>query len=217
LPYVFDRFQQADASTTRRHGGLGLGLAIVKQLVELHGGKVSARSEGQGRGATFTVQLPLVAGPVQHILEPAPTNTRVPETCALPVVSVTGVRVLVVDDEPDAREFIKRLLIHAGAKVSTAASAGEAIESIAARRPDVLVCDIGMPGEDGYSLIQRLRDPSQNGVGMVPAIALTAYARSEDRTRAIRSGFQNHLSKPVEPAELLAIVSSLAGGRTGTP
>ncbi|HEY3841560.1 MAG TPA: PAS domain S-box protein [Bryobacteraceae bacterium] len=217
LPFVFDRFQQADASTTRRHGGLGLGLAIVKQLVELHGGKVSVHSEGQGRGATFTVHLPLVASPAQHILEPVPTNTRTPQTCALPVVSVTGVHVLVVDDEPDAREFIKRLLIHAGGTVSIASSAAEAMESIAAQRPDVLVCDIGMPGEDGYSLIQRLRNPGQSGGGMVPAIALTAYARSEDRTRAIRSGFQNHLAKPVEPAELLAIVSSLAGGRPGTP
>jgi CheY-like chemotaxis protein len=129
------------------------------------------------------------------------------------LISIAGVHVLVVDDEPDAREFVKRLLNHAGATVSTAGSAAEAMERIASCQPDVLVCDIGMPGEDGFSLIQRLRGLDQETGGTLPAIALTAYARSEDRVRAIRSGFQNHLAKPIEPTELLAIVSSLVGSR----
>ena len=217
LPYVFDRFQQGDASTTRRHGGLGLGLAIVKQLVELHGGYVRVKSGGIGKGTSFTVHLPLIALSSEPDKERRHFRATPRENRPLPDVSLAKVHVLIVDDEVDAREFVKRLLEMAGATVSIASSASEAIERILARRPDVLVCDLGMPEEDGYSLIRELRVLEESQDSVLPAVALTAYARSEDRTRAIRCGFQNHLAKPVEPAELLAVVSSLAGRRVTTP
>ena len=213
LPYIFDRFQQGDASTTRRHGGLGLGLSIVKQLVELHGGNVSVKSGGIEQGATFTVRLPLSAVYTQPDKERPYLRGALGESRPLPEVSLADVHVLVVDDEPDARELVKRLLEMAGATVSMAASTSEAMECILARRPNVLVCDLAMPGEDGYSLIRWLRVLEGSQESGLPALALSAYARSEDRTKAIRSGFQNHLAKPVEPAELLAVVSSLAGRR----
>jgi PAS domain S-box-containing protein len=216
LPYVFNRFQQGDASTTRRHGGLGLGLAIVKQLVELHGGNVGVQSDGIGKGTTFTVHLPLIALHSEPDKERRHSQATPGENQPLPDLSLANVHVLVVDDEVDARELVKRLLEMAGATVSMAGSASEAIESILAARPDVLVCDIGMPAEDGYSFIRQLRVLEESQERTLPAVALTAYARSEDRTKAIRSGFQNHLAKPVEPAELLAIVSSLAGRRITT-
>ena len=210
LPYVFDRFLQGNASTTRRHGGLGLGLAIVKQLVELHGGYVRATSGGIGKGATFTVHLPLTATYSKLQEESAHLQATPQEKLSFPDVSLTNVHVLVVDDDVDARELVKRILEIAGATVSMAGSASEAMERILAARPDVLVCDLGMPEEDGYSLIRKLRVLEESQESILPAIALTAYVRSEDRTRAIRSGFQNHLAKPVEPVELLAIVRDLA-------
>jgi len=213
LPFVFDRFRQSDASTTRRHGGLGLGLAIVKQLVELHGGNVLARSPGAGNGATFVVSLPLAV----MRTEPAPSaGHRHAESTGIPVpsdacVDIAGVKVLVVDDEPDARGFLKRLLEECSAVVIVASSAQEAVERVKTDRPDVIASDIGMPTEDGYSLIRRVRALSPQEGGETPALALTAYARAEDRVKAVTAGFQNHVSKPVEPAELIAMVASLAG------
>ena len=215
-PYVFDRFLQGDTSITRRYRGLGLGLAIVKQLVELHGGDVRVTSGGIGKGATFTVHLPL-AGVCSKLQEKSGHLQATPqENLPFPDVSLADVHVLAVDDDIDARELVKRILESAGATVSTAGSASEAIERILTARPDVLVCDLGMPGEDGYSLIHKLRVLEESQETTLPAIALTAYTRSEDRTRAIQSGFQNHLGKPVEPMELLATVRGLARRRIAT-
>jgi PAS domain S-box-containing protein len=214
LPHVFDRFRQADPSTTRRHGGLGLGLSIVKQLIELHGGTVRAKSAGAGQGSTFTVSLPLTVVHPEYDADAMRRHPRAGATAATPdemCVKIEGLKVLVVDDEPDARTLLRRLLEDCGAVVTTAASAKEALEHLAVERPDVLVSDIGMPGEDGYSLIRRVRALETEGSGNIPAVALTAYARSEDRTRSILAGFQMHVAKPVEPTELVAVVASLAG------
>jgi PAS domain S-box-containing protein len=215
LPYVFDRFRQADASTTRKQGGLGIGLAIVKQLVELHGGSVRVTSPGEGLGATFSVHLPLSVvhayagdGDRQH--------PRVPGERAVtkPAVELSGIRVLVVDDEEDARELIRHILEDHDAEVLTAGSATEAITIMEHQKPDVLVSDIGMPDVDGYDFLKQVRSMRPDNPGKIPAIALTAFARSEDRTRALMSGYQVHVAKPVEPAELVATVASVVG-RTG--
>jgi len=211
LPHVFDRFTQADAATTRSHGGLGLGLAIVKQLVELHGGTVMAKSPGRGQGSTFVVLLPLT--PIHPDPQPVPQRrhptadamTSSAESC----VQIAGVRVLVVDDEPDARALLRRVLEDCDAIVSAAPSVERAMAVLQTERPDVLISDIGMPGEDGYSLIRRVRRLSSDAGGSIPAIALTAYASSEDRVQSVLAGFQHHLAKPVEPAELVAMVASL--------
>lgn len=217
LPHVFDRFRQQDASTTRRHGGLGLGLAIVKQIVELHGGTVHVGSPGLGQGTTFRVMLPLNATrpEASHRDEDRchpQAETTPPSSDLVDGFRLAGVRVLVVDDDADARALVKRLLEDRGANVQAAGSAGAAVELFRAGRPDVLVSDIGMPGEDGYSLLRRVRAlEAEVGGTPVPAVALTAYARSEDRMKAVLAGFQMHVAKPVEPAELLAMVASLAG------
>jgi signal transduction histidine kinase len=207
LPHVFDRFRQADASSTRAHGGLGLGLSIVKQIVELHGGTTHAASEGEGRGAVFTVCLPVVTSSFRDRDHPSMERALSFEHTD---VDLAGLRVLVVDDEADARELIELALTRCGASVLTAASAEEALFKLD-RSVDVIVSDIGMPNADGYELIARVRALPFASGGRTPAVALTAFARSEDRTRAMLAGFQLHIAKPIEPRELVVTVGSLAG------
>jgi PAS domain S-box-containing protein len=211
LPHVFERFRQAEAGPTRRYGGLGLGLSIVRHLVEMHGGSVRAASEGEGQGATFTVRLPL-ASPSRVDVAPAPVEAEVLPANALDQApSLAGLSILVVDDAADTREMLTALLEGSGARVTVAASAREGLEALRATRPDMLVSDIGMPGEDGYSLIRQVRALSPEEGGRTPSVALTAFARVEDRTRALLAGFQAHCPKPVAPLELLAVLGALAG------
>ncbi|TVP60936.1 MAG: PAS domain S-box protein [Nodularia sp. (in: Bacteria)] len=208
LPYVFDRFRQADSSSTRTYGGLGLGLAIVHHLVELHGGTIHVDSPGEDQGATFTVKLPLLLESKAVISDSVISNNA---DFADPsqVPSLLGVRVLVVDDEMDTRDFITTVLQQCQAEVKAVESVSEALQVIRDWKPDVLVSDIAMPEEDGYSLIRKVRSQSPEQGGKIPAAALTAYARAEDRTRAIQEGYQLHLPKPIEPAELATVVASL--------
>jgi PAS domain S-box-containing protein len=212
LPHVFERFRQADASTTRRHGGLGLGLAIVRHLTELHGGSVRAKSAGEGAGSTFSVMLPMA---VIHSEPDTPTKREHPASprASYPAGSVPPlqkVSLLVVDDEDDARSVLALMLSKAGAQVTTATSANHALELLEQNVPDVIISDIGMPGKDGYALIREIRARSREQGGRVPAIALTAYSRTEDRIKAIAAGFQMHLSKPADGMELMTMVASLA-------
>ena len=212
LPHVFDRFRQDTAAPARSATGLGLGLSIVKHLVELHGGSVRAISAGEGHGATFTVCLPLTV--VQRDGEPGRRLHPRGMPGSAPLFrppDLSGIKVLVVDDQPDARDMIRRVLEDCEADVTTAASAAEAVHAVEAGRPDVLVSDIGMPDVDGYELLRRIRALGSPSGGHLPAIALTAFARSEDRTRALRAGFLAHVAKPVEPSELLATVASMVG------
>ncbi len=216
LPHVFDRFRQGDQTSTRAHGGLGLGLAIVRQLVELHGGQVSVASAGEGQGSAFTVSLPFL--PLRNT-ERRKTESRVHPRAATGKQldcpeELKELSVLVVDDERDARELIRAVLIDCGAEVTVAASVAEAIEHLKQKSFNVLITDIGMPEEDGYALIRKLRALAGEQ-GKIPAVALTAYARAEDRVQALRSGFQMHIAKPVEPAELIAVVANLAERMTG--
>jgi signal transduction histidine kinase/CheY-like chemotaxis protein len=214
LPRIFDRFTQDDSSSTRHARGLGLGLSIARQLVELHGGSVQAESPGVGHGSTFTARFP--RSPVTA----TPTDPRVysqaDQAAGLDEgPDLTGIRVLVVEDDDDARRLVEKVLETQGATVKSVASAREALDVLGRERIDVLLSDVEMPGTDGYQLVKQLRlRPSQQG-GSVPAAALTAYARTEDRLRALRAGFQLHLAKPVQPAELVTVVFSLAARRDG--
>lgn len=202
MPYIFDRFRQADATTTRRHGGLGIGLSLVKQLVELHAGSVRAESPGVGHGAKFTVTLPVIA------TQPHAAGSPQARTSAAPLADLGNVRVLVVDDDVDSLHVIARVLRAQNAQVEIAASVDEALNRLKSFSPDVLLSDIGMPEKDGFDLIARVRSLPN---GSVPAAALTALARAEDRMRVLQAGFQAHIGKPVTAAELVAVVRSLAG------
>ena len=237
LPFVFDRFRQADASSTRAHGGLGIGLTIVRHIVELHHGVVQAESAGEGHGATFVVTLPAMASstvpavspddePVAATLatsampaegEPAgsrtdirPADAPAPMSAIANTADLTGLRIVVVDDEPDARDVIARILARAGAHPTQASSVREALAAVTSDRPHIVVSDIAMPTEDGYDLIRILRELSPTLGGPVPALALTAYAREEDRARCLSAGFDAYLAKPVDPAELLGVIAHLA-------
>ena len=207
LPYVFERFRQADASSKRTSGGLGLGLAIVRHLVELHGGNVAALSAGEGRGATIVVSLPLTTRHEEQL--PAPGSAAVVEATrpAEAPCRLDGIRVLVVEDETDTREALSAIVSHAGAIVAAVGTAPEALSKLAAWRPDVLVCDIGLPAEDGYALIRKVRALTLDQGGGTPAVAVTAYAQASDRARALAAGFQAHLAKPCEPGELLRLLA----------
>jgi PAS domain S-box-containing protein len=213
LPHVFERFRQGDASSSRSYGGLGLGLAIVRHMVELHGGRVEAESPGLGLGSTFRVRLPLLVD--ESAPMPNPDRRRPvehePSSVEESGKPLAGITVLAVDDEPDALDLLEAVLGHGGATVLTASSAARALELVESARPDVLLSDVEMPEESGYALIKKVRAlPPERG-GRTPAAALTAYARLEDRTRALRAGFQMHIPKPLNPTELAAIVASLAG------
>jgi signal transduction histidine kinase len=205
LPHVFDRFRQQDPASTREHGGLGLGLSIVRHLVRQHGGSIEAASAGEGRGATFTVRLPL--SPIAPAEPSASSEGDLQAASNLP--SLAGVRVLVVENEPDARRFVTAILERCGATVTAVESAEAALASIQSDRPDVLLSDIAMPGEDGYSLIRKVRRMDRPD-SPLPAAALTAYASASDRAEALLAGYQAHLQKPIEAAELTSVVASLA-------
>jgi signal transduction histidine kinase len=209
LPYVFDRFRQAESTITRSHGGLGLGLSIVRHLVELHGGSVAVHSEGEGKGAAFTVRLPVRQAAAENAasLDETMDKARVWDTGEL----LAGLRVLVVEDEDDTRELLVIALEQCGAEVASAPSTAVALASFDRHPPDVLVSDLAMPDEDGFSLIRKVRSRGAAEGGNVPAAALTAYARTEDRVRALAAGFQKHLPKPIDPSDLIAAVAALAG------
>jgi PAS domain S-box-containing protein len=211
VPYIFERFTQADAITTRTHGGLGMGLAISKAIVELHGGTITAYSEGEGTGATFTVNLPIMPVtrdiPAEERIHPR-AWTEISLECP---PEVSGLKILVVDDDADTCEMIRTVLARCGGVVDIATNAELALEIFRERAPEIMICDIGMPDVDGYELIRRIREFEGNNGRRVPAVALTAFARIEDRVRALAAGFQMHVAKPVEPGELLTIVASLSG------
>jgi CheY-like chemotaxis protein len=212
LPHLFDRFSQADSSTTRRHGGIGLGLAIVKALVERHGGIVQAESRGLGKGATFTVRIPFLRSP-----EVEKIGLRIEQSSDATPTRLDGIRVLIAEDDADGRQVLKLILEIAGAKVEAVATARAALSALDGHRPDVLISDLGMPDEDGYALIRHLRARAVDRGGKTPAIALTGYVGADDRARLLASGFQLFLRKPVEPSDVVAAVASLAAGHDPSP
>jgi signal transduction histidine kinase/ActR/RegA family two-component response regulator len=212
LPHLFERFRQADSSSTRQHGGLGLGLALVKHLTELHGGTVTARSDGENQGAAFTVALPLAPADFSDQAASRETATAPEAVAESTFVRLDGLRILVVDDDREGARLAETILRGAGAEVRTCHSASEALEHVSAWQPDVLVSDIEMPGEDGYSLIRRVRGLAAEDGGTIPAIALTAYGRHHDRVRSIAAGFNLYVPKPVNPAELTGVIAGITGG-----
>ncbi len=210
LPYVFDRFRQEDSTTTRRYGGLGLGLSIARHIVESHGGTIEAVSEGKSKGATFIVCLPLLAVRIQPDRQfTTPSATKQTTETRVLARRLTGIRVLVVDDDDDSRALLKSILKRSGAEVVTAASAEEALSALEDVRPEILVSDISMPDMDGYELIRRVRKLPRESGGTLPAVALTAYARDEERQRALNAGFQMHVAKPVDASTLLDAIANL--------
>jgi signal transduction histidine kinase/CheY-like chemotaxis protein len=212
LPHVFERFRQAESTEARSHGGLGLGLAIVRQLVELHGGKAEVASPGRGRGATFTIRLPVHPVAVTQAIAPVTQSAATPPPAAPPAeTDLSGCRILVVDDEADGREMLTRMLESWGAQVRAAASAEEAIEVLSGETPDLLISDIGMPRVDGYELMRRIRSMPMPERRDVPAIALTAFARSEDGVKARQAGYGVHLPKPVDASRLFSTIASVLG------
>jgi PAS domain S-box-containing protein len=214
LPHIFERFRQAEAGTTRRHGGLGLGLAIARHIVEMHGGTIHVASDGEGKGATFRVKLPSVIVHRERHPEAERVHPRAERPgVALPMPSLRGLRVLVVDDDEDALGLLKEILEAAGAEVTTVYSAMAALHCLEEMHPDAMIADLGMPMMDGFELIRRIRQSPDPAIRQLPAAALTAYARSEDRAKALRSGFEMHLAKPIDPAELAAAVAALGRRR----
>jgi signal transduction histidine kinase/ActR/RegA family two-component response regulator len=211
IPYIFDRFRQADGSTTRNHGGLGLGLAIVQHLVELHGGAVSVQSEGKNEGSTFIVELPVGDMDKKALAEFCAPETGANGDALEGGKVLDGLRVLVVDDEEDARELVSTIVTRCGAEVRCSESAADAMQTLRDWDPDVLVSDIGMPTEDGYSFIKRVRRLRSKRAKEIPAVALTAYVNTLDRNRAISAGFQAHLAKPVEPQALVRLIAEAVG------
>jgi CheY-like chemotaxis protein/anti-sigma regulatory factor (Ser/Thr protein kinase) len=217
LPYVFDRFRQADSSSSRKHGGLGLGLSIVRNLVELHGGTIEASNRADGSGAVFTIRLPLMAASKPELSPVTRPDVAYPISGALPFdcpPALNGLKVLVVDDDADSRRLLTTILEQCNAEIRTCSSTAEALEAVKQLKPDVLVSDIGMPDEDGYVLIEKLRTLEIDRLKRIPAVALTAYASAEDRVRALAAGYNMHVPKPVEPAELVVVIASLTGRST---
>ncbi len=209
LPYAFDRFRQADGSSTRIHGGLGLGLAIVRHLVEMHGGNVTAESAGEGQGATFTIVLPITTAVSEPVEAPPLTQLEGDNISSTLPPKLAGLRVMVVDDDPDALDLMQTILTQSGAEVRSADKVSEALKIISAWEPEIVISDISMPGEDGYDLVEQLK--RQRGQKIIPTLALTAYAGAEDRIRALAAGFKMYLQKPVEPDELIITIAALTG------
>jgi CheY-like chemotaxis protein/nitrogen-specific signal transduction histidine kinase len=210
MPYLFDRFRQADSTTTRHHGGLGLGLAIARHLIEIHGGTIKAESAGEGCGATFTIKLPVIDAAVKAGAPFTDNRERGVAAASIAPQLLSGVNVLLVDDDSDTLKLMTTALTRRQATVTAVSSAGEAIKAIRQRRPDVLVSDIAMPDEDGYGLIEKVRLLEAGENESIPAVAITAYAKDEDREKALSSGFQIYLAKPVELTELISVVARAA-------